>query len=295
MIGRFRLRPPLSPRRASARSPESIEFDVARNFSARAARSSAAQPYLRAAALSANRRSSDRSSSPGSKSQSRSARSKRLRDSSSATSAASSALTDGSINCGACCARRSRRRIAADRIGIGEAAPADGARRFGDFLTHLFRLHHGLAPRCEGRFLAGRGRKPVELLPPHGADSLPPCAPLRRRDRCVSSASRASAKARCASRVDVALLQMAAEMIEQRAMGGRIDQRPIVMLAMQFDEARADRAKRLGADRLIVDAGARAAIGELNAFENKIAVDGDVVGAGGDRAPDDRPPDRRLR
>ncbi len=56
------------------------------------------------------------------------------------------------------------------------------------------------------------------------------------------------------------------------------------MLAVNFDQRRTERAQHLHADRLIVDEGARAAIGELNAphdqfvFGAKIVLGEDAAG-----------------
>ena len=49
-----------------------------------------------------------------------------------------------------------------------------------------------------------------------------------------------------------------------------IDQRAFVVLAMDLDQRRADRFQRLHADRLVVDEGAGAAVGELDAAENHL-------------------------
>ena len=52
--------------------------------------------------------------------------------------------------------------------------------------------------------------------------------------------------------------------VEQRAMGRRIDEGALVVLAVNLDQGRAERAQHLHADRLIVDEGAGAAVGELH-------------------------------
>jgi hypothetical protein len=68
-----------------------------------------------------------------------------------------------------------------------------------------------------------------------------------------------------------------AECIKQRAVLGRIDQSAVVMLAVNFDQSRAERAQNVHADRLIVDEGAGAAIGQLQAAQYEIAVIGEIV------------------
>ena len=72
----------------------------------------------------------------------RSAASRWPRVSSSALSAASSAFTVGSINCGACVWRRSRRRMTPDSAGTEELAPAMDLMRVAQILGHLLALHH---------------------------------------------------------------------------------------------------------------------------------------------------------
>jgi hypothetical protein len=59
--------------------------------------------------------------------------------------------------------------------------------------------------------------------------------------------------------------------VEQAAVGGGIDQRPLVMLAVNLDQCRADRLQGLHADRLIVDEGAGTAVGQLDAAQDHLA------------------------
>ncbi|OIQ64841.1 hypothetical protein GALL_536060 [mine drainage metagenome] len=60
----------------------------------------------------------------------------------------------------------------------------------------------------------------------------------------------------------------AGKRIKQAAVGRGIDQRALVMLAMDFDQCRTDRFQGLHADRLIVDEGAGTAIGQLHAAQD---------------------------
>ncbi len=50
-----------------------------------------------------------------------------------------------------------------------------------------------------------------------------------------------------------------------------IDQRALVMLAVDLDQRGADRLQGLHADRLVVDEGAGAAVGKLHAAQNHLA------------------------
>ena len=69
-------------------------------------------------------------------------------------------------------------------------------------------------------------------------------------------------------------------------MGRGIDQRAVVMLAVDFDQRRAEAFQRLHADRLIVDEGAGAAVGELHAAQDQLVLGLDVVVLRAARAPD---------
>ena len=59
-------------------------------------------------------------------------------------------------------------------------------------------------------------------------------------------------------------------------MGRGIDQRARVVLAVDFDQRRAEALQRLHADRLVVDEGAGAAVGELHAAQDQRLVGGDA-------------------
>ena len=67
------------------------------------------------------------------------------------------------------------------------------------------------------------------------------------------------------------ILFEAGERVEQPAMGRGIDQRALVVLAVDFDQRRADRLQGLHADRLVVDEGAGAAVGQLHAAQDHLA------------------------
>ena len=61
------------------------------------------------------------------------------------------------------------------------------------------------------------------------------------------------------------------EGVEQLPVRRGIDQRALVMLAVDLDQRSADRFQGLHADRLVVDEGAGTAVGELHAAENHLA------------------------
>ena len=63
----------------------------------------------------------------------------------------------------------------------------------------------------------------------------------------------------------------AGEGVEQPAVGRGIDQRALVMLAVNFDQRGADRLQGLHADRLVVDEGAGAAVGQLHPAQDHLA------------------------
>ena len=60
-------------------------------------------------------------------------------------------------------------------------------------------------------------------------------------------------------------------------MGRGIDQRAVVVLAVDFDQRRAELLQHLHADRLVVDEGAGAAVGELHAAQDQLVVVVDAV------------------
>ena len=65
--------------------------------------------------------------------------------------------------------------------------------------------------------------------------------------------------------------------VEQRAVGGRIHKGALVVLAVDFDQRRAERAEHLNADRLIVDERPRPAVGELHATQDQFAIAVEIV------------------
>ena len=69
-------------------------------------------------------------------------------------------------------------------------------------------------------------------------------------------------------------------------MRGGIDQRALVMLAMDLDQRGADRLQGLHADRLVVDEGAGAAVGKLHAAQDHLAGIVEAVIGKGSLSPD---------
>ena len=67
------------------------------------------------------------------------------------------------------------------------------------------------------------------------------------------------------------VLLQSRERIEQTAMGRRVHQRAFVVLAVDLDQRGAHGLQRLHADRLVVDEGAGAAVGQLHAAQDHLA------------------------
>src|SRR3954468_12907873 len=79
------------------------------------------------------------------------------------------------------------------------------------------------------------------------------------------------------------LIAQAAVSIDEGAMACRVEQRTLLVLTVYLDHLVRDRAHCLHTYRLIIDERARAPIGELQAAQDKIAVDRDIL-RGGDAA-----------
>ena len=67
------------------------------------------------------------------------------------------------------------------------------------------------------------------------------------------------------------------EGIEQHAVGGGVHQRAFVVLAVDFDQRRAQPFEGLRAHRLVVDEGAGAAVSELHPAQDQLVLGRDVV------------------
>ena len=181
--------------------------------------------------------------------------------------AVSIALTAGSTSVGEFAARRSSRRTAADSAATGEWSPLTAScasrrsaaifspciitvRRFGErgllAILRRERLQFVGSMAQIVRFALGALHAGAVLL-----------------KRAVGRAARLP---QLLQRRDIFL--QAGKGIEQAPMRGGIDQRALVMLAVNLDQRAADRFQRLHRDRLVVDEGAGAAIGELHAAQD---------------------------
>ena len=208
--------------------------------------------YLRPAARSANSRSSMRSSSAGSKSAVRNAASRWPRVSSSAVKGGVSAFTVGSTRPGACAARRSRRRITPDSAGTLELAPA--------ITSWASRKSSATFSAC---IIAVRRSASAVSSPACGASLLSSATAWRSQSpsRLARSTSArwpwsADCACRCAfpQRFDLrGLILEPSKSVKEPAMGRRVDQRTLVVLAVDLDKRAAELLEHLHAHRLIVD------------------------------------------
>jgi len=147
-----------------------------------------------------------------------------------------------------------------------------GAQIFGD----LFRLHHRGAALRERRLLAGFRRELAELF--HG---------MTQPIRFAVGALDFGAVVFDRNLAGTALFPKpgdfrrvaanAAVGIEQRAMSCGIDKGAVVVLAVDLDKSRTERAQHLHADGLVVDKGAGAAIGKLHPAHDQLTVTAEIV------------------
>jgi hypothetical protein len=138
------------------------------------------------------------------------------------------------------------------------------------FAHHLFGLHHALAALGQLAFLTLLWRKPVEFI---GCMAqvirirpgfLDPGL-LRRQFRLGLAPSRMQ-------RTDTRRSgSQATKSIQQIAVLAGIGQRPVIVLAMNFDEVLTDGFENLDADGLIIDKGTGAAIRQLHPPQDQIA------------------------
>ncbi len=147
---------------------------------------------------------------------------------------------------------------------------ADGVLRLAQIGGDLLALHHHRAAVGERRLLAVLRRERLQFI-----GSMAQIVRLARGafhagavlvERTVRRAARVP---ELFQRRDV-LLQPR-KCIEQPPMGRGIDQRALVMLAVDFDQRAADRLERLHRDRLVVDESAGAAVGELHPAQDHLA------------------------
>ena len=185
-------------------------------------------------------------------------------------------LTAGSISAGACAVRRSSRRTAAASVGTGDCAPATAScasrRSPATFSTCIMAVRRSASAVSS----AGSGTEPSQLL-----DRVAQPVGLALRALDVGAVRGQLLLARAAilpqPRHRRRLAIEVAKGIEQPAMGRGVDQRAVVVLAVDLDQRRAERPQRLHAHRLVVDEGAGAAVGELHAPQDQLVVGLDAV------------------
>ena len=177
------------------------------------------------------------------------------------------------------------------RLGVAALKPTHGCRqhrdrrlgtrhhRFGlaQILGDLFRLHHAGATAGERGLLARLGRKIGQFLggmtQPVGFTPRPLHLGAVARDLLVGGAAH-----RPQPRHLDGIEFKAAIGVEQPAMGCGVDQSAVVVLAVNLDEGRADRAQHLRRHRLVVEEGAGAAIGQLDPAQDQFVLGRNVVG-----------------
>ena len=186
--------------------------------------------------------------------------------------------------------RLHRRLDQARRLRCAPLQPADdaGERRHGrigagdrlmgvaQVLGHLLGLHHDGAALGERGLLARLRGKRAEFL---DRMAQPVALALGALDLGAVGVGRLRCRApRLPQRCDLGGVGLQrAEGVEQTAVGGGVDQRALVVLAVDLDQRRAELLHHLHAHRLIVDEGARAPVGELHAAQDQFVLGGDVV------------------
>ena len=149
--------------------------------------------------------------------------------------------------------------------------------RIAQVLGHLLGLHHAGAPLGERGFLARLGAELAEFL---DRVAQPVAFAFGALDLGAMRVGRGLRLApRLPQRRDLRRVGLQrAEGIEQAAVGRGVDQRALVVLAVNLDQRGAEFLHHLHADRLIVDEGARAPVGELHAAQDEIVLGRDVIG-----------------
>ena len=178
-------------------------------------------------------------------------------------------------------------------------SPLQERQRLAERLTELLAVHQPRARLGEHRLLAGRRRQLVELgqhVPPIVLLARRPLDLIRDRDpRLLRLAPALVGGARGHGRG----LEPAIG-VEQAALGRGVEQRLLLVLAVDLDQQVAELAEQPAAHRLVVDEGARAAVGGEHPAQHQIVPGIDAVlgqqgryrrlaGRAEDRA------DRRLR
>ena len=286
-IARVGLAPRLLRALRAARRRHRSARDRRRISSRSAASSSTGTLYLRAAARSANSRSSIRSSSRGSKSATRSACSRWPRASSSAVERRVERLHRRLEQARRLRARRSSRRIAAGKrrhaaMRCRRRASCASRRSSAIFSACIMAVRRSASAVSS----PASGASLPQFVDAHGAASRPRAARARpRRDGCRPRPPPRAAPSQSAAtpppRPRARQRHRAARRCVAASTSARSSCWPWISTS-----AAPSALQRLHADRLIVDEGAGAAVGELHAAQDQLVVGVDVVLAPAARGPD---------
>ena len=147
----------------------------------------------------------------------------------------------------------------------------DGLERDAQVFGDLFRLHHAGAPFGERGLFAGFRRELAEFL---DGVAQPFGLALRALDVGAVGGDGGFARAPLGPQPpDLRGLGFDAAIgVDERAVRARLDEGAVGVLAVDFHQRRAERAQRLDADRLVVDEGAGAAVGELHPAHDHLVV-----------------------
>ncbi len=154
--------------------------------------------------------------------------------------------------------------------------PGDRLVGVAQILCRLLGLHHGGAALRERRLLPGFRRERGQFLdrmaqPVRLAGGALHLGAMRRDGRFGVAPRRPQL-------TDLAGLLFEPPIgVEQTAVGRGVDQRAVVVLAVDFHQGGAEALENLHADRLIVDEGARAPVGELDPPQDQFVLGRDVV------------------
>ena len=162
-----------------------------------------------------------------------------------------------------------------------------------EFARDLLGLHHGGAALGERKLFAGRRGKPGQF-----GKGVAQVIGLRARlfePRLLARALRLeAAHARIGGADFGGLGCQAAIGIDQLPMRARIDERAVVVLAVDFDEFAGDRAQSLCRHPLIIDESAAAAIRELHPAQNEAAARSRYLAPSPPRGQGDRSASSKL-
>ena len=153
----------------------------------------------------------------------------------------------------------------------------DGIVSFAQILGDLFRLHHDGAARGERGLFARFGLELVEFVDGVAQPVAFAFGPLDLGAVAVGFFLRGAARLPQAGDFRGVAFERT-EGVEQAAMRGGVDQCAVVMLAVNLDQHRAQLLHHLHGDRLVVDEGAGAPVGELDAAQDQLILGRNIVG-----------------